>query len=143
MSELLPFIDVQTNQILMIAGYFKREPKKKTGNVTAEYSRILQRKARKYIDEWLMKGVPPVTFDKLARSAQKSHMTYLLKLLIEYQPLPAYDSLPATGQQLLYIDGRDVVNQRNAQTLTSSQTPSSTEQPTRKKRENRCLYPLL
>ena len=59
MSELLPFSDVQTNQILLIAGYFKREPKKKAGNVTAEYSRILQRKARKYIDEWLVKGAPP------------------------------------------------------------------------------------
>lgn len=70
----------------------------------------------------------------VSTNQKKSHMTYLLKLLIEYQPLPAYDSLPATGQQLLYIDGRDVVNQISAQTLTSSQTPSSTEQPTRKKK---------
>ena len=70
----------------------------------------------------------------VSTNQMKSHMTYLLKLLIEYKPLPAYDSFPATGQQLLYIDGRDVVNQRSAQTLTSSQTPSSTEQPTRKKK---------
>ena len=35
MSELLPFSDVQTYQILLIAGYSKREAKKKAGNVTA------------------------------------------------------------------------------------------------------------
>lgn len=39
--------------------------------------------------------------------AKHSHLTYLLKLLKHYQPDPCYDSLPATGHQLLYIDGKD------------------------------------
>lgn len=103
MSELLPFSDVQTNQILLIAGYFKREPKKKAGNVTAEYSRILHRKARKYIDEWLVKGVPPVTFDKLARSApwifEKFQLTKsVVQDNISTQPFQSTSkSTPVTG----------------------------------------------
>lgn len=38
-----------------------------------------------------------------------SHMTYLLGLLIFHKPLPDYDCLPSTGEQLLHIDGRDFV----------------------------------
>ena len=81
---------------------------------------------------------------------KKSHMTYLLKLLIEYQPLPAYDSLPTTGQQLLYIDGRDVIEQdklRSSQISTSSLAPSSSRstsgQPTRKKQRKPMPLPAV
>ena len=287
MLDSLPLSDTKVSKILLIAGYFKREPKKKAGNITSEYSRTLQRKVKTFIDKWLIKGVPPDIYDKLVISApwifenfrltkcsptsvrenlsthpclpacaatsvsetceqhdsttsgniiyfcsfalfttfvflgypisqlacgsdreenappcidefissvgedaddtskdfegmpanflcggkylektpslkkilqhfavsthqKKSHMTYLLKLLIEYQPLPAYDSLPTTGQQLLYIDGRDVIEQdklRSSQISTSSLAPSSSRstsgQPTRKKQRKPMPLPAV
>jgi hypothetical protein len=39
---------------------------------------------------------------------KKSHLTYLLELLKEHRPPIDYDALPSSGQQLMYIDGRDV-----------------------------------
>jgi hypothetical protein len=39
---------------------------------------------------------------------KKSHLTYLLELLKEHRPPLDYDALPSSGQQLMYIDGRDV-----------------------------------
>lgn len=38
---------------------------------------------------------------------KKSHLTYLLRLLKEHQPIPDYDSLPSSGQQLMSISDRD------------------------------------
>jgi len=56
----------------------------------------------------------PLSFKRLLQhfavytKQKKSSMTYLLKLLIRHSPKPNYDTLPNTGKQLLYIDGRDV-----------------------------------
>ena len=40
-------------------------------------------------------------------NTKKSTITSLLRLLKHYKPDPIYDSLPATGQQLLEINGED------------------------------------
>jgi hypothetical protein len=54
------------------------------------------------------------------------------------QPFPAYDSLIVTGQQLLYIDGRDVFKHENKRDLASSTTVQAATydsgQPKRKKK---------
>lgn len=39
---------------------------------------------------------------------KRKHMTYLLRLFIHHKPAPAYEMLPTTGDQLMYIDGRDI-----------------------------------
>lgn len=61
--------------------------------------------------------------------AKHSHLTYLLKLLKHYQPDPCYDSLPATGHQLLYIDGRDFENNTADVNLHSLDDSSDEHEP--------------
>lgn len=39
---------------------------------------------------------------------KKSHLTYLLQLLKEHKTLIDFDTLPASGNQLMFIDGRDM-----------------------------------
>lgn len=39
-----------------------------------------------------------------------SHMTILLKLLKRHKPHPFYDQLPSTGEKLLEITERDILN---------------------------------
>jgi hypothetical protein len=41
---------------------------------------------------------------------KKSHITSLLRLLKHYRPEVDFDSLPATGQQLMQVDGNDYNN---------------------------------
>ena len=41
---------------------------------------------------------------------KKSHITTLLRLLKHYRPDVDFDSLPATGQQLMHVDGNDYNN---------------------------------
>jgi hypothetical protein len=54
------------------------------------------------------------------------------------QPFPAYDSLIVTGQQFLYIDGRDVFKHENKRDLALSTTVQAATydsgQPKRKKK---------
>jgi hypothetical protein len=70
-------------------------------------------------DEDLFEGTPvinistssaPINNKPWAASTmqKKSHLTYLLELLKEHRPPIDFDALPSSGQQLMYIDGRDV-----------------------------------
>lgn len=57
----------------------------------------------------------PITLRRLLQhfavytNQTKQSMTYLLQLLKRHQPTPHYDLLPSSGQQLMWIDGSDVV----------------------------------
>lgn len=52
------------------------------------------------------------------------HLTYLLKLLKLYEPIPYYSLLPSTGQELMHVDGSDwPTSTNNAQ--KSRQLPSA------------------
>ncbi|KZS03094.1 Uncharacterized protein APZ42_034264 [Daphnia magna] len=59
---------------------------------------------------------------------KKSHLTYSLQLLKEHRPPVDYDTLPSSGKQLMFIDGRDM-----PQPSTTSLAPDSTNIGNRKK----------
>ncbi|KAK4027348.1 hypothetical protein OUZ56_016358 [Daphnia magna] len=39
---------------------------------------------------------------------KKSHLAYLLELMKEHRPQIDFDTLPSSGKQLMFIDGRDM-----------------------------------
>jgi hypothetical protein len=55
---------------------------------------------------------------------KQKHLTYLLKLLKLYEPIPYYSLLPSTGQELMHVNGSDwSTSTNNAQ--KSRQLPSA------------------
>lgn len=70
----------------------------------------------------------PISFKRLLQHfaavthQKKSKMTCFLKLFKRHQPIPEYDTLPSTGQQLLQIDGRDYYGFPSEKTRTNKWT---------------------